>query len=274
MKIMKRNIVALSLLTSLAIAPNTTHAISESTAKIGSAAIGAVAGVSTGAITYFSLGKMNTAGKIAIATIAGAALGGLSWWGAYEILHSMTPEGRFVAAQALISLVELDPVINREIYSLDEFKGQISVRFGTSWPLVRARNHLITRSNNILEAQNLLNSCIKEASADSMQVNLVDQAQKLRAKIPALVGAIEERMALITQNYDYKDQVRLYENHLEEERNREHISKEKQLDRIQTSYEKYADRSHDSYHKDADRDLKKKAMDRVPAKNARLNVNI
>lgn len=274
MKTVRRNIVTLGLVASLVAAPNAAYAISESTAKFGSVAIGAVAGVGTGTITYCALSEMNTAGKIAIATLAGATVGGLSWWSAYHFLHSMTPEGRFVAAQQLISLVELDPVINREIFSLEDFKGQLSVRFGTSWPLVRARNHLITRSNNILEAQNLLNSCIREASADSMLGNLVDQAQKLRSKIPALVGAIEERMALITQNYDYKDQVRLYENHLEEERRREHISKEKQLDRLHTSYEKHSDRAQDSYHKDANRDLKKIAMQRVPAHNAALNVNI
>lgn len=247
----------------LAASPFSAKAISENTAKAGAAVASLAIGGGAGALSYFYLlpNNLNQPSKIALSVAIGACSGAISWYTAYAIFHSMTPQGKLASAQNLIQLVDSDSLIARNYDSLHDFISHVSIRFGTSWPLVLTRNHLIHSSNHLLEAQSLLNSAYQEAYQDSSLTNLCTEIKKLQDKLPRLAKTLEDTISAVTQTHDYLEQVKLYERHLEEERKRQH-----------QSWEKNMDRWHESYEKSKDRKLKEQALQR--AGNARINVTI
>ena len=237
--------------------------LSESSAKYGAAAIGAVAGLGTGGLTYMGLGnKMNSPSRLIIAVVAGVAAGSISWGTAYYILNSFTPQSRFASARRLVQLVELDSLISRNFSTAGGFYGYVGTRFGTSWPLVQTRDHLIRLSTHLAEARNLIASCCSEARQTPSLHYLCQESEALLGKIPYLAQSIEEKMGFISQNRDYRRQVELREKHVEAERERKH-----------NEWMKTQDRWHDTAERDKDRRLKKEAISKA-GKVTSLNVTI
>lgn len=237
--------------------------LSESSAKYGALAIGTGIGVGTGALTYFGLkNTINNPARIAVAVISAAVAGSISWGAAYYVLNSLTPQSHFASARRLVQLVELDSLISRNFPTPDSFYGYIGTRFGTSWPLVQTRQHLIKLSNHLTQARSLIASCCAEARQTPALHYLCKESEVLLKKIPYLTQSIEEKMGFISQNVDYRRQVEIHERHAEAERERKH-----------QEWLKTQDRWHDSSEKRKDRKFKKEAISQS-GRVTSLNVTI
>jgi hypothetical protein len=218
--------------------------ISETTAHLGAIAGGLIAGGATGIGTYslaFDNRSNQNIRKI-VSILSGAAAGGLTWYLVHKWLYSMTPPGRFATAQAIIFNVSFDSLIAREYRTEQDLFSHVTARFGTSWPLVIARERYMSMSSGLLEARSLLNSAYQEAQNNPSYTSLCAQCQQLQQKISDIAPIIENRLTVITKNEKYDLQTQLFERHMEEERHRQH---EQHL--------QYQALAHDSYQREADR---------------------
>jgi len=242
------------------------NSISEQTAKIGSIAGGAAIGAVTTAGTYLLIKDSEVASsfiaKIAIAGIAGACTGGITWFILDQLLQKMTPIGRFNAADIIVNYVNLDSIIARNFSSPKDFESHVSARFGTSWPLVMARNHMNRMLESLAQAYQLLEHSHNEAQGTARYGDLPHRCKEMQGKIGMIRQAIDDRMDLIVGNQlheRYQFQVQLYEKHLEASRKRKAKRQEKYSDQLHEALEKNNDRTHDSKERNKDR-LNKQQM--------------
>ncbi len=241
--------------------------ISENTANIGSIGGGAVTGALSAWLTSLALNQRNATNdtlspstKYAIAGLVGAGVGGLTWYGLNQYLHTLTPTGRFRAASDLIMFAETDSFITRKFQSVNEIINHANGRFGTSWPLVLARNHCMTIRNSLSTAYSLLSASNSEAMGKFEYGDLCARCCTQQNKIQVMTELLEQRVNAVVENESYHFQVKLHEEYLEQQRALEAQRQEKQRDRAHESYEKNKDRLHESFEKYNDRLLKEKLV--------------
>lgn len=238
-------------------------AISEKTATIGAVGGGVALGLLAGGLTYgatqpFSNG--DGAKSLVPAVLVGVATTAISWWLLDQWLTTLTPQGRLNAAMKLVRWVESDSLVMREFATSEELVSYINVRFGTSWPLVLAREHIMNLTNGIGEVFGLVD-LVRQDLADDASWSMTTKCKELEGRAGTLVRALELRMNLIASHRDYQFQVGLYERHKEAERQREHEAALKAGERAHESWERTRDRYHESEEKEKDRRLKQQALD-------------
>jgi len=241
--------------------------LSESTAKYGAIAGGVVAGGLAGAGSYYYLTKekhFEPSTCALLSVLAGTAAGGLTWWALDAWLSSLTPRGKYRAATKLVGYVEADSLVNRDFASEKELIRHVNARFGTSWPLALAREQGMSLAASLSSARSLLASAYQEASGQPEYVTLCADCKNLEARIDQITKIIEPRVNVIINNKDYHFQVKLYEKHLEAERQRAHQEKMKQDDRWHDSSERLKDRNFTGNQRTLDRlyELNNKIDDR------------
>jgi len=235
---MKHKIAVALLILGLSSQVNPIH---ENTAKYGSIAGGAVVGATAGALMYFvGLGNstMGPGGKIVISTLTALGTGGLTWYLLDQYLNTLTPTGKFHAANKMISLAEIDSLLARNFESEQEFHNHSTARFGTSWPLVLARKHLTNIRDNLTKALQLLKESYAEAQGKFEYSDLSHRCKDRERKATELKVILEYKLSYITQNNNYNTQITLYENHLEEQKKREAKTREKARERMHDSWER------------------------------------
>lgn len=250
------------------LSPNTSVSpISENTANIGSIGGGAAVGALSAWLTSLALNqrnatndKLSPATKLAIAGLVGAGVGGLTWYGLNQYLHTLTPTGRFRAASDLIMFAETDSLITRKFQSVNEIVSHANGRFGTSWPLVLARDHCMTIRNSLSTAYSLLSAANSEAMGKIEYGDLCARCSAQQDKIQAMADLLEQRVNAVVEHESYQFQVKLHEEYLEQQRALAAQREEKQRDRAHESYEKNKDRLHESFEKYNDRLLKEKLV--------------
>ncbi len=242
MKTLLQKILLVCVISSTALTP--IKPISETTAHLGAVAGGLIAGGATGVGIYSCSFNNHTDQSIrkVVSILSGAAAGGITWYLLYKWLYSMTPPGRFAAAQAIVFNASFDSLIAREYTSEEYLISHVTARFGTSWPLVIAREYLMTMSRNLLDARSLLNNAYQEAQNNTSYTSLCVQCQQLQQKISYIAPIIEKRLLVITRNEKYDLQIQLYERHIEEERRRQHEQKLQHEALLHDSMEREADR--------------------------------
>ena len=236
-----------------------TQPLSEKTAKYGAIAGGVAAGTLTGLFTHYGFLKnsnINPTMKLLLTCLPAAGVGGLVWWLLDDYLFSLTPRGKCLAAEKIMRWIEMDSVIFKDFYSAEEFISHVTVRFGTSWPLVLSRNHLMLISTNLSQVQSLTQSIRSETSGNAEYADVLTRCQAMEAKFQSIATKIEQTINYLAKNPDYAFQVQLHEKHLEAERKRAHEQSLKQQDHSHDSWE----RSKDRWEKDKDRQLKKELV--------------
>jgi hypothetical protein len=98
----------------------------------------------------------------------------------------------------------------------------ITTRFGTSWPLVAAKEHLVKLASDLAAAQELILQVNQESKGRSEYVDFMDKLSVLPKIILDLTKNIEERVAVITNRRDYASQISLYESYKQDERRQQH----------------------------------------------------
>jgi len=236
-------ILAFSLAAATTLPTVSVSPISERTATVGAALGGLAVGGATSGIVYWQTKHTTLAvpERTIIAALAGTIVGGLTWWGLSALLHSFTPQGKLLAAQKIIAQAEYDALISRNFTTSDELLNAVNIRFGTTWPLVLAREHFINMNRNLALAASMLISAEQEATRDG-GFAIASACKEYQARIPALIKTIEIYMTNIVHDPAYEAQVKNYEKHQEAERQRLHEAKAKAEDRWHESREKQKDR--------------------------------
>lgn len=225
--------------------------ISETAATVGAGVGGAVAGAAAGAGTYWIALKncQNEPLRLTASGLALLGVGGLTTYFLYQWLYSMTPPGRVAAASILIANASYDSLICNEFATHEALFSHSTARFGTSWPLVIARERYTTIKHNLDTARVLLNQAIQEAQGNSKYFTLCNQCTQLSQTINQIEKTIEPRINAITKNEKYDLQTQLYEKHMEAERKRAHEQSLQFNKLYHDSSERDKDRWHDD-HKD------------------------
>lgn len=239
---------------SLALVNSPLCAIHENTAKIGSIGGGVAAGTLSAWLTSLVLNQSSQSTKLVVSGLVGLGVGGISWYLLDKYLHTLTPTGRFRAASDLISFVETDSLTVRNFQISEEIISHVNGRFGTSWPLVLARNQFMTMRNSLATAYSLLSASSNEAAGKLEYGDLCARCKAQQDKIAILADKIEQRLNVLVNDSAYQFQVSLHEKHLEKERNRQ--LKEREIAAKQN--QKRQDRWHDSFEKNKDRELKER----------------
>lgn len=239
---------------------NSGRAITEKTATIGAVGGGVVLGLIAGGLTYGATNPSLSGNKSIIpAFFVGVGTVAVSWWLLDQLLATFTPKGRINAAKNIVRWVESDSVLMREFTS-DELVSYINARFGSSWPLVLAREHVMSLTRGIDEVFNLVARVRQDLEEDD-SFGFSTKGQEFERKACFLMRALELRMNLIINHKDYQFQVKLYEKHQEAVRQREHDMALKAGERAHESWERSKDRRHESEEKERDRQLKQQALD-------------
>lgn len=244
----------------------TVKPIHETTAKVGAVVGGVGVGALSGVGTYYGLddggaGGLNKNARLAIAGIVGMGAGALTWYLLDMFLHSLTPTGRVSTARLLIDTVEHDSLVNKKFSGEKELFSFITAHFGTSWPLVLGREHYMKLTTSLEAARQLLMVAYDEARGKSEYSGLIRQCEKLRQKIVDLAATIEPRVTTIANHEKYHFQVRLFEKHMEAERQRSH---EKAM--------QAANLGHDSVERERDRREKQNILAQNPLRPTILNI--
>jgi hypothetical protein len=129
----------------------------------------------------------------------------------------MTPTGRFRAAHKMISLADMDSLIARNFNSESELLNHTNARFGTSWPLIRAQDHLMLVRTNLLHAITLLNIAHNESEGKTDYRDLPQRCLTRKIKALEEITIIEKRLSSISCCKDYTFQANLYAKYLEKE---------------------------------------------------------
>ena len=241
--------------------------ISENTAKYGAIAGGVVVGAAAGVGGWYFLEKvqhMDRMTSIILGVLAGGAAGGLTWWMLDAWLQTLTPRGKYLAALKVVTYVELDSLTARDFATIEELISHVNARFGSSWPLVLAREHCMSMASSLNSVLSSLQSAYYEAKESPEYATLCNNIQTLQEKIDKLAKRIEVRVNVIVGSQEYQFQVKLYEKHMEAERERAHQAKLKQEDRWHDSAERERDRDFTAREKNKDRlsELNSKIGDR------------
>ena len=274
---MKSTIKALAVATSFFVFSNI-QAISQDSAKWWGIGTGAVTAVVVGGGTflyctdcmqvqpgkikdcywYHSDGNkmtINNASYLASAA-AGLGVGALTGYLVYKYLLTQTPQARYLSAKKIIQNVLLDSLVETQFKTNEDMIKHINIRFGTSWPLVLARSYFESVARDLRYANKLLISAYDEAKKDSKSFYLCQKCEKLQGQIPVIIDLIANRMNVVVEHDDYKFQVKLHQNYLEEMKRQEHERREKEKDRLH-EYHMHSDKIHQ---KDKDRKLKKDTL--------------
>ncbi len=179
---------------------------------------------------------------------AGFAAGALI----HNIMSKYTPTGRFAYAQGVIASLHANKLIARAGDNQDAVVARIISIYGTSWPLVAARESLMRNSINLGSASTELDLAYNEAiQAPDNYPFIIQGYHGLRASIPAIYNNIELLLQIITKHEKYDLQVGLFEKHMAQMRKQQH-EKTLQSDKL----------SHDSWENHKERDYKRKENDK------------
>ena len=260
----------------LGVCINSVNAISEKAATIGAIGGGVVGGLITGGATYALMPQAiePTAFKNSVPPlIVGLGTAVVSWWLLDRWLSMLTPKGRLSAATKIIRWIETDSFMMREFTSSEELVSYINIRFGTSWPLVFAREHLMQLTEGIEEVLHLLRLIHQDVEGDCLW-EITTKCKELEVRVQTLTHALEVRMNLVFCHKDYQFQVRLYEKHQEAERQREHEIALRTGEYLHEGYERASDRRLEREEKEKDRRLKRQVLDIARANNGPLMISI
>ncbi len=254
---------------------NTTNPISESSAKWWGVGAGVVGTVVVGGVTYFVLndGKFVpwNNNKLFIGGAAGAVGGALIGYLVYKGLLSCTPQAMYSRARNIVESIADDSLINGYLETPNDVIKHITFRFGTSWTLVLARTNFEGKRQRLNDAYQLLRQVEDEARNDVQLHWLVKKCKKLKETIKPLIQLTSDRMALVVDSRDYKQQVALYEKYKEAERQRAFKRDEKSKDRWLEG-KKHHDKMR---RKDKDRRQKQQFLNTQQGQgNVKVNVNL
>ncbi|MBD3231386.1 hypothetical protein GF322_01855 [Candidatus Dependentiae bacterium] len=211
--------------------------LKESHCKWWASGIGGVAGVISGGLMLNkSFKKKLNLKDFFISSGVGTGIGVLIGYIIYKILLSYTPEARYFASKNIVRNIFSDEIIGSNFCSEDLLIKCIIAKFGTSWPLVLARNYFEFATCSLKNARVSLDKARKEIKNDPSYSKLLQKIKDLEENIKILIDLITERMSLLISHPDYKFQVKLYEKHIKEIRKREHETKERDKDRVLTYY--------------------------------------
>lgn len=234
---MKKNIKSIFLLFLLLIflSSNKSNAVSEATAKVSAGIVGVFGAIGIGAATEYVLSdgqKVRLSDMQSLAVAGAGILGGtLIGYLVYTGLYSCTPKARFLRARDIVELIYSDRLFSANFNSY-EFVKDVTLRFGTNWPLVLARNYFEGRTKVLNNAYFLLRQAETEAIKDPNLQWICNEAAVLKKQIGILTQTIADRMYIIIDSRDYMDQVKLYERHLDNERQMEFEAKQREKDRL------------------------------------------
>jgi hypothetical protein len=239
------------------------NSIGENTAKVASFLGGVVVSVGAGFFAYHLPLKefnMEPVTKLALSGGIGIGAGGLCWWILNNMLYEMTPVGRYLLSEYIVSGIAIDSIVAREFKSRDDFCSHVVVRFGTNWPLVVARECLKNGMDDLSRAHNLLQMAICEINGDFSYLQLFKRCKSLEEKIISLAKRMDEMTFFVINIPGYTDQVRLHEKHLEAERQRRHEQSLQNQQLAHDSFERWTDRVQHGYEKKEDREFKKDVL--------------
>lgn len=226
-------LLSLILACSLSFSVAPIQPVSETTATACAIGGGALAGTAAGYGIYAATQAANGSSTSSLlwAGLGGAAIGFATGGLIYSIMSSYTPTGRFTYAQGIIYTLLNDPVISKATSSNDLIIARITSTYGTSWPLICAREELMRQSVDLGSASAALNAAYQEAAQNpGSYPHIMQEYQKLSAAIPGIYGSIEQVLLAITANRLYDQQVKLFEKHQTEIRRQKH-ERSLQLDR-------------------------------------------
>lgn len=240
--------------------------VSERTAKIAPIVGGIAVGAGAGLLSHFLILKQfqclrdKTSERAIISVLIGLIAGGLTWYGLDVWLSSLTPRGKYLTAYKLVKLLEGDGFLNREFTTSDDLIGATNTYFGTSWPLVLAREYLTLKKNNLVKAANLIHEIYQEIESDVSSADIYDKCKVLEQKLLPIERLIESKMIVIVSHKDYLEQMKIYEKHMEDERRMLHEQRMKEEDRWHETHEHDKDRRFSREEKEKDRIFKERIL--------------
>jgi hypothetical protein len=244
MKISIKKSLAVSLLILLSFP--TAKPISEGTADLTAALGGVVAGGIGGAAAYAALASNlpNSDLNTPLAVVAALGSGALTWWCLSKILFQYTPRGKYQQAAKNVRTAELDTFIQNNFSCAQDVIGHVNIKFGTNWPLVLARRHLNNMVSDLSNASELLDEAMETLRGDNNKKSdaLFNKCNDLYNRIPAIIITIEELMKPIINHNDFQHQTKIYENHVEAERQRQFEREKQQREYEQKRREKEKER--------------------------------
>lgn len=235
--------------------------------------------------------------------VVGAGAGALTWKMIYGWLYAKTPTAKVAAASILINTAAMnmtaaenqlmklmqDKVVTKKFATDADFIANVNARFGTSWPLVLARDYLTGLPNALRSLMSDIKSLVGRAQGplqdalaemrssggygtilveaerlEKSALDLLDQAEMFGVQIVQLAELIEAPLTTLVQHEKFDFQVGLREKHLEEQRRREHEEAEarrrrahelqmQERDHAHDHAERFSDRWHDSSERSKDR---------------------
>lgn len=242
--------------------------LSENMAEMLSVGGGVVIGGAAGAGTYYIADNYthNNTYKLIAGGIVGGGVGYLSYSGLHSWLYGKTPTARIAAAKAIVfaaaqTLEQIeqnlttsfnDRVVKKNFDNDALFIAHVNARFGTSWPLVRAREFLLAiprDARNSVDslhrlaesAREPLDLAMNEMRSSGGYISLKHDGDSIVSAIKSiqnkcvelknndivqLAALVEIPLVTIVQQDNFAFQVELYEKHVEAERQRRHAEEE------------------------------------------------
>jgi hypothetical protein len=191
----------------------------------------AVGGLTALAVKDANWQKQNKVITAVAASAVGLGLGYLMW---DAIFSKYTPMNRILAAEAAVFMAQQDTLISMPFEDIDSFVAHVNVRFGTSYPLVLAREQLLAKATDLGFVLSMVYSAIRDSSGTNEAYEVARRGKVLEAKLPALTNVIEQKVRILVTMPEYKDQMIVYEKHLEAELQRQFEHRERWADRITT----------------------------------------
>jgi hypothetical protein len=200
----------LSLITilSLVIFTNTSP-ISKKGATIMGAIGGTAIGTTVGVFTYKIANQ-----SILTTALASLTIGAISGFALYKIIYNtLTPEGIYKSSYKNILKVRNDPLVSKDLITVDNILNYTTARFKTNWPLVSARQELYEYSILIGNTLSKLENAILELSdsTESTQKTLLTLCNELKQESISLLQIIEDKIKIIINHATYIGQETLYE---------------------------------------------------------------
>ncbi|MFC1894560.1 hypothetical protein ACFLYH_01270 [Candidatus Dependentiae bacterium] len=211
--------------------------------------------------------KINTMTPL-VSTLAGIGSGALVGYSVYRLLLNMTPEKRYERAEEIVEYILTDSLISIDFQTDDEIIKHVTLRFGSSWPLVLARSFFEDLLLRLRKAYKLVKMSEKETRKDINLSWLQKKCNFLEYSINDITDMISARVGVIVNDEDYKFQVKHYEDYMKEKRRREHESRERDKDRW-VQHSQHLDKMNQ---KDKDRNFKQNVLQTHNIGNINLNV--
>lgn len=194
--------------------------ISEEMAVVGAAGAGIAVGALAGGGWHLGNNLLNKAyvdkyQRMVTTAGIGVACGFTAALLTYSSLSETTPQGRLNHVKRLLARIEQSTFIARIFVDEDDFLNYVRTNSGvSSWPLITARNALQEFSITLRLADDILTLADQEATGASMKNRLVE----CKDRVFALLITIEDRVALIMKQPEYRDELACYDRHQERER--------------------------------------------------------